>query len=204
MYPIGLTGGIGSGKTTVRKIFQTLAIETICADEIAHQILNEPLIISEIQIKFGTSIIIDDCAIDRRKLRSLIFNDNENKKWLENLIHPIIRKKIISLLENSKSKYTVIEIPLLSKKTIHFYPYLREIISIISDKSSRIRRVKIRDDVSEKSITRVMDQQITDYERNKISTYVINNNESIKNLKDKIIQLHLNLLSKIDNAEKFN
>ncbi|OGT68079.1 MAG: dephospho-CoA kinase, partial [Gammaproteobacteria bacterium RIFCSPLOWO2_02_FULL_42_9] len=109
-YPltIVLTGGIGSGKSTIAKIFQEYDIATIDADEIAHEICSpQRPVLKIIQQKFGEKIINPDGALNRTKLRRIIFKNKEDKNWLERLLHPIIYQTMDQRLQSAKSPYVV-------------------------------------------------------------------------------------------------
>lgn len=128
-YCVGLTGNIATGKSTVATIFKQLEIEVISADCIAKQLTTKgQAAYTEIAAHFGSEILAADGQLNRRSLREIIFADKNERLWLENLLHPLIRKGIEEQISLCKSAYCVIEIPLLVDKVN--YPYLNKILLI--------------------------------------------------------------------------
>jgi dephospho-CoA kinase len=120
MLVIGLTGGIGSGKSTVAKEFLKLGIYIVDADKKARDAvaLGKPAL-GEISEHFGSGILAPDGNLDRAKLRSLIFSAHEEKEWLEQLLHPLIRQDIEADLKSATSPYAILESPLLFETNQH-------------------------------------------------------------------------------------
>ena len=198
MHPIALTGGIGSGKTTVLKIFESLGIQTICADSIVRNIMDRDMcILKKMQEHFGNSILEKKNTINRKKLRDIIFSNPTDRQWLESLIHPEVRKEIKKRVINSTSLYSIIEIPLLTKKTLKNYPYIEKVITVKACEETRMDRVIIRDEISNKKVQDIIHNQINDTERDIIANYILTNNTSIDNLKVEVKNLHDILLKEI-------
>ena len=114
MLKIGLTGGIGSGKSTVAKRFTELGIAVIDADEIARELVEpgQPALQS-IVTEFGAGVITDKGELDRSQLRKIVFADPQRRKLLESLLHPLIRAEMRRRIDNIKTPYCVLCIPLL-------------------------------------------------------------------------------------------
>ena len=113
MYIVGLTGGIGSGKSAVADRFEELGIEVIDADQISRKVVEPGMpALESIKEYFGGDILEGD-ALNRAKLRDIIFFDIKKRKWLESLLHPLINKLIRSSLENTSSDYSILVSPLL-------------------------------------------------------------------------------------------
>ena len=111
---LGLTGGIGAGKTLVSNHLSSLGIEIVDADVIAREVVAvDSDGLNAIVKHFGHAILLDDSSLNRAKLREIIFADLEQKNWLNNLLHPMIRQNITEKLDNAKSPYVVLSAPLL-------------------------------------------------------------------------------------------
>ena len=148
---MGLTGGIASGKSTVAAILRRLGAEIINADELAREVV-EPgrEAWQEIVATFGSGILQEDQAIDRRKLRDVIFNDPQARKKLETIIHPRVRtlaEEKIRACEAAGSTLVVYEVPLLFEALIHHW--IRPVILVACDIETQKSRLKERDHLSD-------------------------------------------------------
>ena len=194
---IGLTGGIGSGKSAAGIEFEKLGITVIDADEIAQKAsLKNSKAYKEIVEYFGSSILDDSQNIDRRKLRNIVFNDDEQKKKLEQILHPAIREDISFAISNSKSPYTIIMVPLIYETNSK--DNYNRILVIDCDEDIQISRAVTRDGASEEDIKKIINSQATKQERLSIADDVISNNSSIEKLSDKVLHLHKNYLELIN------
>ena len=111
---VGLTGGIGSGKSTVAGAFRQLGIDTVDADLASRKVVQPGMpALARISEHFGEGIIQSDGSLDRAALRKIVFSDPQQKLWLETLLHPLIRGWIVEQLQQSKSPYVILESPLL-------------------------------------------------------------------------------------------
>jgi len=105
-FNVALTGGIGSGKSTVAELFKQLGVPIICADTIARQLVEDnEQILTHIRQHFGSVIFDGQNKLNRRALRQLIISDNKEKVWLENLLHPVIREDILKQVKNNSAAY---------------------------------------------------------------------------------------------------
>ena len=194
---IGLTGGIGSGKSAAGIEFEKLGITVIDADEIAQKTsLKNSKAYKEIVEYFGASILDNSQNIDRRKLRNIVFNDDEQKKKLEQILHPAIREDISFAISNSKSPYTIIMVPLIYETNSK--DNYNRILVIDCDEDIQISRAVSRDGASEEDIKKIINSQATKKERLSIADDVINNNSSIEKLSEKVLHLHKNYLELIN------
>lgn len=194
---IGLTGGIGSGKSAAGIEFEKLGITVIDADEIAQKAsLKNSKAYKEIVEYFGASILDNSQNIDRRKLRNIVFNDDEQKKKLEQILHPAIREDISFAISNSKSPYTIIMVPLIYETNSK--DNYNRILVIDCDEDIQISRAVTRDGASEEDIKKIINSQATKKERLSIADDVISNNSSIEKLSDKVLHLHKNYLELIN------
>ena len=190
---VGLTGGIGSGKSTAVKIFNELGIDSIDADDVAKNIIDSNKNARKLFIEeFGDKYILKNNKINREFLREDIFNDKSKIKKLESIIHPIVREEIFEFIQKSKSIYTIIDVPLIFEtKSEDFY---NKIVVVDCDTNTQILRASQRDNQTEESILKIIGNQATREERFSIADYVINNDSSYGNLKKEVIKTHQLLL----------
>lgn len=194
---IGLTGGIGSGKSTVGTLFNALGITVIDADQLTRQLVEpgKPAYHSIVK-KFGYSILKSDKTIDRAKLRHLIYQDADTKKWIESLLHPLVRKLMSTQAATSKSPYTILMIPLLLESEPN--PLIDRILVVDCDEKIQIDRVKSRDHFSEEEVKRILACQVSRTDRLKKADDIIINLTDLTSLKDQITKLHSFYLSLCD------
>lgn len=194
MLKVGLTGGIGSGKTAVSNLFHDLGIHIIDTDLIAHELVNnDRSVLKKIVAAFGTGIIDQHGKVERKKLAHLIFNNKENKQLLENILHPEIRDEVNRQLLNFSSytsppQYIIIVIPLLLETD--FRGFVDRILVVISDEKLRIERVTQRDNRSVDEIQSIIACQVSDEKRLSAADDIIENNKDISALKSSVQQLH--------------
>jgi dephospho-CoA kinase len=185
---VGLTGGIASGKTTVAAILSRLGAAIINADDLARAVV-EPgeEAWKEIVDTFGPAILQDNQAIDRRKLRTVIFNDPEARKRLEAIIHPQVRalaEQKIHELAAAGSTVIVYEVPLLFEGNLHHW--LRPVILVACDAETQRSRLRQRDALSDAETERHVAAQMTLEEKRKLADYVIENNGTFDELERKV------------------
>ena len=179
---VGLTGGIGSGKSSAAKFFIELGIDVIDADEVSKNILDENLEAKDKFLDaFGKEFLDINNKIDRSLLRSEIFKDEQKKTLLESIIHPLVRKQILKFIENSKSIYKIIMVPLVFEtKSESFYD---KIVVVDCEEEIQIKRASNRDKKSTDNIINIMKAQASRQERNSIADIIIMNNNSLEDLK---------------------
>ncbi len=186
---IGLTGGIGSGKSTIAKIFKTIGIQSTDVDDIARESVKlGSYCLNEITKRYGSEILQFDGNLNRKVLREIIFNEQREKKWLESLMHPIIRLNVDEKLAIATSDYVLLVHPLLFET--HQNTICRFTIAI--DVSSNIQRQRVmdRDQLSDEQIEKILASQLSNDERLKHADFKITNNCDIVDLDDKALQLH--------------
>jgi|TARA_X000000950_G_scaffold173818_1_gene211330 dephospho-CoA kinase len=190
---IGLTGGIGSGKSVVGNFFTELGIDVIDADLISRNILDTNKKARKLFVKsFGNEFIDKKGNVNREQLRTSIFDDKEKKMSLESIIHPLVREEIINFTEQSKSIYKIVMVPLIYEtQSSNFY---EKIIVIDCDEQEQIERASKRDGKSKENILSIIKTQASRNERNSIADFIILNDSSIEDLRLKVIQVHQKLL----------
>ncbi len=186
---IGLTGGIGSGKSAAANFFQNEGITVIDADDLAREAIerNTPGFESIVNY-FGSKIVDSDGLINRAHLRKEVFDDEEKKKVLESIIHPLVRDLMAKKITASNSPYSIIMVPLIFE-TNSMSNYNR-ILVIDCDPRLQLERAILRDNNSKEQIQKIIDSQCTREERISIANDIIPNNDSIKNLKTRTIAMH--------------
>jgi len=192
---IGLTGGIGSGKSTVAKEFTALGIDVVDADKVARQVVEpgQPAL-AEIELYFGSDVLNAAGELNRAKLRQLIFQSETKKQWLNALLHPIIRDTLLAQLNMAKSEYVMLEAPLLLENKLTQYTDYTLVVDV--DEKLQIERAMQRDDNSKSQIQAIMDAQISRSMRLQQADYVIDNSSIDRvALKQQIKLLHLKFLS---------
>ncbi|MFZ8927828.1 MAG: dephospho-CoA kinase [Gammaproteobacteria bacterium] len=188
-FVVGLTGGIGSGKTTVANLFSRQGIEIIDADEISRTLVKTGSPALEAIIKhFGSSITDAEGNLDRKQLRELVFADNAEKEWLENLLHPLVRQEIQRQVAASSSQYVIIVVPLLLES--ENYSDVDRILVIDVPEDVQLERIKKRDGSSETLARSMMDAQMKREGRLESADDVISNNSSMDSLEKQVKNLH--------------
>jgi len=186
---IGLTGGIGSGKSTACEIFSELGVPIIDADIVARKVVQAGMpALQLIKEEFGEDIITKDGLLDRKKVRDQIFTNEIDRKKLENILHPVIYERIVHETENIDSSYCIISIPLLLE-TEALEIIDRVLIIDVSEKL-QLSRASVRDNASLNDIERIIRTQISRDNRLAAADDIINNEGDIENLRRQIHDLH--------------
>ena len=191
---IGLTGGIGSGKTAVSDTFKSLGIDIVDADVSSRLVVEkgQPAL-DEIQAHFGDGILDSENNLDRAKLREIIFKNPQERVWLEKLLHPKIAEHIKDQLESSNSPYCVLVSPLLLETEQKSYCSFVLVVDVPEE--SQIARTAKRDGVSEEQVKNIISAQIDREKRIEQADEIIINDGSMEELKEKVVVLHTKYLS---------
>ena len=186
---IGLTGGIGSGKSAAANFFQNEGVTVIDADDLAREAIeiNTPGYKSIVDY-FGSRIIGANGLIDRASLRKEVFDDDEKKKVLESIIHPLVRDLMTERITMAQSPYSIVMVPLIFE-TNSMSNYNR-ILVIDCDPSLQLERATARDNNSKDQIQKIIDTQCSREERLSIANDVIPNNDSLNDLKTRSLIMH--------------
>ncbi len=196
MFIIGMTGGIGSGKSEALKIFESLNIKVIDLDNIAKEITDSShQAIQEIKLVFGDAIFDKDNRLDRKKLREIIFSEKDQKINLEKILHPKILEEVMKRLNVlSNESYVVIDIPLLFE-TNQYTSLISRSLVIDCKIDDQIERVKKRDGIDTSVIQSIIEQQVGRNYRIERADDVVVNDGSIEKLEESIKSLHKKYLN---------
>ncbi len=189
MLTIGLTGGIGCGKSTVARHFQTLAIPVIDADVIARELTTpDTPAFAEIFHHFGSAILNEYNSIDRKKLREIIFSNAEQRQWLEHLLHPLILQEINQRKKKADAPYCILVIPLLLEKKV--YQDIDRILVVDTTEKLQTQRVMQRDQLTAEQVKAILAAQLARQERLMLADDVITNNGNLADLHQQVETLH--------------
>jgi len=189
MLKVGLTGGIGCGKSTVAGIFADLNTPVLDADEIAHRLVEkgQPAL-AQIQQEFGTAILNPDGSLNRQNLREKVFSDLKQKQKLESILHPLIYKTIQAELEQLVAPYCIISIPLLFETGMTHL--VDRILVIDCPVETQIERVQIRDNLTIERIQSIIDNQVSRAYRKAKADDLIDNSTADYRLAEQVKKLH--------------
>lgn len=194
MLRIGLTGGIGSGKSTVAALFAEHAVPVIDADAIAHRLTLPGGIATEQIIQaFGTDILAPDKSLDRKRLGARVFNDPAQRARLEAILHPLIRAEMQSAMRQLKVPYCLLMIPLLIETRQQ--DMVDRILVVDVDENTQLLRTQARDGRSADEIRAILAAQIDRSQRLKQADDCITNNDDVTALKAQVDALHRKYVS---------
>ena len=193
---IGLTGGIGSGKSTVARMFGALGVHWVDADDVARQVV-EPgtQALRAIADHFGESILQDNGELDRAALRQKVFEDPEQRRWLEGLLHPIIRQELIRQLspEDYNLPYVMLVSPLLLETNQH--ELVERIVVVDVPEETQINRTMTRDGNSREQVERILAAQMPRAARREKADAIINNAQPLERVEASVHALHQRFLA---------
>ena len=186
---LGLTGGIGSGKSAAARCFVDLGVHLVDADDAARWVV-EPgrPALARIAEHFADGVIQADGALDRAALRELIFKDPQQRVWLEGLLHPLIREEIREYLSRSESPYSILVSPLLLETTQH--QMVQRVLVIDVPEAVQIERTLLRDKTDENQVRAILKVQASRDERLSRADDVIVNDRDPAWLKREVERLH--------------
>ncbi|MFP5344755.1 MAG: dephospho-CoA kinase [Gammaproteobacteria bacterium] len=204
MFIVGLTGGIGAGKSTVLELFQALGVPVLDADAIARELVEKgkPALTRLVQ-EFGREILDKDGALNRARLRAMVFSDAARRRQLEALLHPLIREEMQARLKQLKAPYCIVCIPLLVEtgQTAG----VQRVVVVDAPDDLRRRRVMARDGLSAVEFNAILAAQSSREERLAAADVVIVNDGGRDALKQRVDELHrhyLQLASAISSSGK--
>lgn len=189
MFVVGVTGGIGCGKSLVTSLFERCGISIIDTDVISRQsVALGSTCLEELTQKFSSSILLDDGNLDRKKLREIIFTDSQAKAFVESVIHPVVRSEILHQINTARSAYCILASPLLfeTKQT----GLVDRILVVDVPPELQLLRTMKRDQITEEQIKRITDSQVDRQFRLEHADDVIDNSGSIENTNAQVLHLH--------------
>ena len=194
MFRVGLTGGIGSGKSSLADEFKKLGVAVIDLDQISRDVvLPNSLAFSQLVEHFGDSILTSEKILDRKALRQKVFENTAERKWLEATLHPLIRQRCSELQEELNSPYLILEIPLLAEN-IDAQKLDRVLVVDISEEL-QVERTMRRSGLTEPEVRNIIKSQASREDRLSIAEDIVENNGSQKELKQRAAELHSKYLS---------
>lgn len=194
MLKLGVTGGIGSGKTTVCRLFELLGIPVYYADEESKKLLDDNKDVKEQVIKlFDASILNDEGNINRKKLAEIVFKNKEQLEKLNTILHPAVGLHFEGWLKKQKSPYILKEAAILFESGA--YKQVDKVLTVVAPMELKIQRTMKRDGVSKEQVETRMELQMSDEEKVKRSDFVIQNNEQ-ELLIPQVLTLHKQLVNK--------
>jgi dephospho-CoA kinase len=203
MLKIALTGGIGSGKTTVSDYFRKLGVPVIDADETSHEVTQAGApAVQKIVDVFGDSVLDRDGNLDRTALRNIVFGDTESRKQLESILHPEIRRRMNDAASRTQSPYCLFSIPLLIETSQHT-SYDR-ILVVETSEDRRRTWIQARSDLTEGEITAILSAQVSDEQRRGAADDLLINDGGIDDLHARIDRLHQRYLALARGQEQSN
>lgn len=188
-WVLGLTGGIGSGKSAVAEAFGRLGVHWVDADHAARWVV-EPgrPALALIAQRFGEGVLAADGSLDRAVLRRLIFDDPEQRKWLEQLLHPLIRQEVAEHLARAQSPYAIMVSPLLVESGQ--YRQVDRVLVVDVPEALQLQRAARRDQASEEQIRAILKAQASREERLRHADDVLVNDRDMGWLKTEVERLH--------------
>jgi dephospho-CoA kinase len=190
---VGLTGGIGSGKSVAGDFFIELGIDVIDADHVSKNILDDNELAKKLFLEhFGEKFIDKNNNVDRALLRDEIFKNENKKEALESIIHPLVREEIFNFIKNSNSVYKIIMVPLIYETNSQ--DSYDKIVVVDCKEENQIIRASKRDNKTKNDIINIMKNQASSDERMSIADEVIKNDSSLDDLKKQVIKVHQKLL----------
>jgi dephospho-CoA kinase len=183
---IGLTGGIGSGKTTIANYFQEMGVPVYIADDGAKRVMQSEAITEQIKSVFGESLF-ENNILNRTKLAEIVFNDKSKLEQLNSIVHPAVKKDFeVWLLRHKNSAYVIYEVAILFESGR--YKDCDLIITVTAPEEVRIERVLKRDNTTREQVLSRMRMQWNDENRISRSNFVINN-DNLKNAKEEVVKI---------------
>jgi dephospho-CoA kinase len=191
---VGLTGGIGSGKSTVAALFQARGITIIDTDQLARDVVQpQTLAYHAIVKQFGEAMLTASGDINRKALGDRVFANPAERTWLENLLHPLIRAEMAKQVADAVSPYCIVVIPLLFETTPN--PLINRILVVDLDEALQKQRVVERDQLPVEKLEAILAAQVNRNTRLQGAHDVIHNDENIADLESQVANLHRLYLS---------
>lgn len=194
-FVVAVTGGIASGKTTVAKLFETLGAGLVDTDDIAHELTRagQPAV-EQIRQAFGPEYVDAQGALQRARMRALVFSDAEARRKLEAILHPLIRVRAAARVASSPTPYVLLVVPLLVE-TGGYRGLVQRVLVVDCDEELQLTRAMRRGGLSEQQVRAIMASQATREQRLQAADDVISNNGGLAELAEQVRQLHARYLA---------
>ena len=197
MFTVGITGGIAAGKSTATDFFAKKGIDIIDADEISRNLQKKGQAGYEAIVeKYGSEVLMADESLDRTKLREIAFKKQADKKWLEELMHPLIREKILEAFGNIDSKWAIYSAPLWGPRN-----KFNRVLVIDAPENLQIERIANRDKSTKKIAESIIKNQMNRNERISYGNDLLINDDSLENFEKKL-EFYFQIYEKLANEEK--
>jgi len=187
-FIVGLTGGIGSGKSVATDYFAQKGIVIVDADDTAHRISRLPEIVEQVGTHFGDEYLTPDHQLDRAKLRKKVFSNPEAKRWLEALLHPRIRAQMLTELRAAHSPYAILSAPLLLENKLE--AMVSRVLVVDAPEAVQRQRAAQRDQNTNEEIDKIMRAQLPRHERLARADDILENSGTLEHLHQQIDALH--------------
>ena len=197
---VGLTGGIGSGKSAAQGFFEALGVGCVDADVVAREVVmpGEPAL-AAIAEHFGAEVLDEQGALNRAVLRRRIFSDAKAKAWLEGLLHPLIRERMMAQLDALSGPYRLLVAPLLFENGLDALCDATVLVDV--PEALQIERVMARDGVDAEQARAIMASQMARGEKLARAGYVLDNSGNLEGLREQVFELHEGLVEMFRNRE---
>lgn len=193
-FIVGLTGGIGSGKSAVADIFAGLGITVVDTDAVAHELTGaEGAAMPAIAAAFGADVLLPTGALDRAAMRRLVFGDPAVRLRLESILHPLIRRESLARCQAAVSPYVILAVPLLVESGV-YRQIVRRVLVVDCAEAVQVERVMARSGLTADEVRRIMSAQVSRAERLAAADDVIDNDGDLAALAPQVEALHLRYL----------
>lgn len=201
---IGLTGGIGCGKSSASRFFEELGADVVDTDSIAHELTRSGgEAIAAIRETFGASYITEDGALDRNRMRALAFSDPEARRKLEAILHPLIRRRALTLVAASNRPYVLLVVPLLLE-TGAYRDLTDRVLVVDCDEALQVARASARGGMNEDAVRAIMAAQLPRTQRLAAADDVIRNDGDLDGLRKQVEAAHAKYLSLASEAPGYS
>ena len=193
-FVIGLTGGIGSGKSTVGELFTDIGVPVIDTDQLSREIMTRGShSLKKIVNFFGHEVLLKNHELDRKHLRKLVFSDSNKRQWLEQLLHPKIRELLLSKLSEYSDNYIVIVVPLLFESNSNnssSFNFINKTLVVDCTEELQLKRAISRDQSNALEIKKIIGSQMPRTQRLSLADDVIVNDGSLESLRENVLEIH--------------
>lgn len=194
MFTVCLTGGIGSGKSTVSDLFGAHGIEVVDTDEIARELTAAgQSAVQQIKLRFGASVVNADGSLNRERMREIAFADERSRRDLQDILHPLIRNEVRNRLATASGPYVLVVVPLLVETG--GYAFADRVIVVDSKEETRIARVMRRSALTRDQVLSIMKTQASREQRLEAADDVIQNDGDLEHLRAEVARLHAHYLT---------